>query len=148
MKLLFIAIIFIAFLGTLSCKKDVIEPVLETECNQETELLVADSTYGDYHISAVIYVDSVGMETNYYPTTMTLTITSGDIDILQSGVTVEHYDYTTIFITNNTNYYDIQSQYGPPCNEYSITYSAYNMYYITLPTNNVGCYRVLKAFKL
>ena len=98
MKLLFIAITFIAFLGTMSCKKDIIEPATEEICAQDTNLLVADSTYGEYGIAAVIYVDSVGAETNYYPTNMTMIISNTDIDLLQDGVNVEHYNYTTTFI--------------------------------------------------
>lgn len=141
MKNLLLCILF--YLTLTSCKKEKIDIITETpiEC-------AIDTTQGNYHVVAVTYVDSTGGETNYYPTNLDLSISTDTITITQNMSSVEEFFYTTSSFTDSTNYYNIASTYGVPCNNYKLQLTPTSTYLLSLPTNNVGCYRVFKIYKL
>jgi hypothetical protein len=139
-----LSLVALVLLTACSCNKENITP---TGFPPAEATLVVDSTYGEYTLVNMIDVDSLGNENSNPTYNMTLNVTPTDIEIYQLGVLMESYPYSVTSVAVDTNYYSIPSGYGPPCDDYNIAHDTLSMFYLTIPANGVGCYRVLKSLK-
>lgn len=133
-------------LTLLSCKKEKTPIPINTKAD-----LSVDSTYGVYEVTAISYVDSNEIETNVYPSAMTISCSNNELIITNSGNIMENYSYTVASTDTNKVNYNLSVPLNI-CTNYFILKSTNTVYYLVLPRNpdlgNNHCFRKFKLLKL